>query len=200
MDKLIIEFTYIDECPRTGRERQAKDCLSIEHSKAKEIADAYNYSSDRKHYAVCAFISDMVHSFVNNIHDGGNVGLDVLRVTHTPAATTAAAAHRRTPAPYSREQARFHGAFPDKPIDCEVPAHVDIDKLIGAIKVKPFLRDNSNISLKSCVNKYYEYIQSNAYKPFKNAAEPDKKNDFMRREYTKEQLDAMYTRVEDFEV
>lgn len=99
---------------------------------------------------------------------------------------------------FSLSQKKFHDAFPDKAIDCDIPDNCDIDKIIAALRESEFWRTQKNITLKSCI-KQYDKLTAGAYKDFKRANNKDTVG-FQRREYTKEQLDAMFTSIDDFEV
>lgn len=96
----------------------------------------------------------------------------------------------------SEAQSKFAAAFPDKVIDCEIPPQIDIDIIIQAVKERPFLKQ-SNITLKSCV-KHYKEIVNGGYKPFSAT----KNNDpgFCVRDYNKEELNAIRTNINDYQV
>lgn len=106
----------------------------------------------------------------------------------------------------SEAQKKFAAAFPDKVIDCEIPEYiigehekkiyVDIDELIKALKeTSEWYRSQSNITLKSYI-KYYEKIITGGYKDFKKS-ESNTNADFVKRCYTPEQLQKMFTRTEE---
>ncbi len=97
----------------------------------------------------------------------------------------------------SEAQSKFAAAFPDKVIDCDIPPQIDIDKLISGVKESEFLKSQSNITLKSCI-KYYDKIITGGYKDFKQ--NKSSTGNFARTDYTKEQINAMFTSPAEYEV
>lgn len=86
----------------------------------------------------------------------------------------------------SKEQLKFHRAFPRKAIDCEVPKNVNIDYVISMVQDSR-LKDYDNVSLKSCVIKLYNELMKGNYRLDKYI--PDKKQNFSTgRNYSAEEM------------
>ena len=98
----------------------------------------------------------------------------------------------------SEAQNKFAAAFPDKIIDCDIPGHIDIDKLIHALRynTSDWFRSQKNITLKSCI-KHYNKILDGFYKDFGSGKHTE---NIMRRNYTREQLNDIFTDQEAYEV
>lgn len=77
---------------------------------------------------------------------------------------------KKQPAALSLSQLTFKEAFPNKAIDCDIPANIDLQKLIEEIKLSTWLQKQDNISLKSCI-KLYEKIIAGAYRNYKTEAD-----------------------------
>ena len=65
--------------------------------------------------------------------------------------------------PLSPSQQAFKQAFPEKVIDCDIPPDIDIERLIKEVSLSKFLREQPNITLKSCV-KLHERILAGNYR------------------------------------
>ncbi|MDR0462102.1 MAG: hypothetical protein LBG88_02075 [Christensenellaceae bacterium] len=86
--------------------------------------------------------------------------------------------------------------FPNKAVDCDFDdKKYDMDKLIACVKARPFLRDHTNITLKSCI-KHYDRIITGGYKPAKT---PPPKENFVRHNYTAEEFKSMWSNIDEVE-
>jgi len=98
---------------------------------------------------------------------------------------------RDKPPLISLSQTKFAQAFPDKAIDCVFDdAKYDIDVLLYRVEHTPFLKLNSNITLKSCI-KHYDKIISGGYKPYE--ASHCLPVGIVRHDYTDEEFKSMFT-------
>lgn len=97
---------------------------------------------------------------------------------------------------HTEAQKKFAAAFPDKLIDCDIPAHVDIDKIIEGVKQSEFFRTQKNITLASCI-KHYDKIINGGYKDYKNIKSSSA---VLNNCYSKEQLSKMFTTNQPYEV
>ena len=98
------------------------------------------------------------------------------------------------PESYSPAQKKFADAFPDREIDCDIPDFIDIDLLIEEIKNSRFLTEAKNMSLKSCLDKYLAII-SKRYANIKRY-QPN----FKEREYSKEEMNALFQSIDEIEI
>lgn len=95
----------------------------------------------------------------------------------------------------SAEQKMFADNFPGRIVDCEVPKGVDMKALIIKIQQSDFLKKADNMTLYSCAVKYYDDIMSGkrwgSVKPFRPSTE---------REYTREEMNSHFMKVDEIEV
>lgn len=97
----------------------------------------------------------------------------------------------------SPEQLKFHEAFPDREINCEVPPNVDIDKLIDRIKRSNFLVHAHNMSLRSCCVKYYKQIMAG----WRDAEDMPQRSKFSTgRISSVEEMNSLFQKIEDIEI
>ena len=99
---------------------------------------------------------------------------------------------------YSIAQQKFADAFPDRRIDVDVPANIDMDLLIEKIKSKKFLREATNMSLKSCLNNYQAIISETGYLQSDDGKRKMHFNN--ERNYTVEEMNNLFQDVNDIEV
>ena len=100
----------------------------------------------------------------------------------------------------SLSQQKFKNNFPNKNVelksieDKKIDLNINIDKLIESIKQSNFLLNSDNLDLSWCYS-HYEEIIAGKYKNFKNKSlDPIA---IHTRQYTKEELDNIFTNIED---
>lgn len=100
----------------------------------------------------------------------------------------------------SPEQKMFKDAFPSKIIDCEVPKSVNMPALISEIKESTFLKLADNMTLKSYVLRKYDRIMQGVYRDDVMMKKYGKVSFANTRNYTKEEMNALFTPIEEIEV
>lgn len=98
----------------------------------------------------------------------------------------------------SEEQLKFHKAFPRKQIDCAVPGHVDIDKLIEMIKRQPFVAQTDNMGLYSCCIKNYKLIMDEHWPAPENLNLQSKMS--TSRDYSEKETNSLYQSAEEIKI
>ena len=102
----------------------------------------------------------------------------------------------------NEEQIVFLAEFKklNKQIDCQLALYkgIDYNKLLNAIKESDFLLNNGNLTLKWFLQNASKVINGD----FKNYyyANTEKKNNFVGRQYTREELNALFQSIDDIDV
>lgn len=102
----------------------------------------------------------------------------------------------------NEEQIVFLAEFKklNKQIDCQLALYkgIDYNKLLNAIKESDFLLNNGNLTLKWFLQNSSKVINGD----FKNYyyANTEKKNNFAGRQYTREELNALFQSIDDIDV
>ena len=95
-------------------------------------------------------------------------------------------------------QLKFHKAFPKKAINCEIPKNVNIDLLIAMVK-ESRLKDYDNVSLYSCVVRYYDDIMRGVYRSDTLIPKGRAGGFSTERKHTKEETDRLYMSIEELQ-
>lgn len=98
----------------------------------------------------------------------------------------------------SEAQRKFKDRYPNRAIDCEVPADVNLDCLLAEMELSQFLKETDNMSLKSCCIKHYKLIMKGHWRDSQHKV--TKQRYLHGRKYTKEELDSLWQNIEDVEV
>lgn len=98
----------------------------------------------------------------------------------------------------SPAQRKFKDRFPNREIDCDVPSHVDMDRLLAEIELSFFLKTCDNMSLKSCVGKNYQLILKGWWRDskYKNS----QSNFSTGRNHTRDEMNSLFQNIEDIDI
>lgn len=99
------------------------------------------------------------------------------------------------PERYDEKQKKFAEAFPERLIDCEVGANIDMDELIKWMKNSDWLMEAKNMSLSSCL-KRYEAIIAGGYDKIKT----NDKSFALERKNTKEECNSHFQNIDEIEI
>lgn len=99
----------------------------------------------------------------------------------------------------SEAQQKFKKAFPNRVVDCEVPDGVDMDTLIEKIKAINWISQAKNMTLKSFVVTHYDKIMTGKWTSSQSIRVKPAAN-FTQREYTKEEMNALFQSVDEIEI
>ena len=99
----------------------------------------------------------------------------------------------------SEKQLKFRRAFPDKVIDCVIKDDIDIDEVIARVKRSTFLMKTVNITLKSILGPCYKRLMAGGYED-KDYLVVQKTTFSTGRNYTKEEMNALFQSVDEIEI
>ena len=97
----------------------------------------------------------------------------------------------------SEAQRKFKTRFPNRRVDCDVPPDVDMDELLKMIEKSKWVKSAENMGLYSCCVKHYKTIMAGW-----NDVEdmPRKSNFSCGRDYSREEMNALFQKIEDIEI
>lgn len=93
---------------------------------------------------------------------------------------------------------KFKQAFPYKKLGkvTTIPDWVDVDKIIRALRESKFLREQGSVTLKSCIDNY-NYIIAGDFKDYYKGRQ---KSFSTERNYTKEEMNALFQSIDEIEI